>query len=122
MRWAFAGLAVSKVTHRAGAVAPDERHFLLGDFARGSTAEPNSRVQLVLFMSTRGINFLDKWLAEHLPNAITDDPVAVSDLADECIKAALREGIAPWEIDEEVGSVFEAIFEAMQHRDGSLAD
>ncbi|TIW75481.1 MAG: DUF768 domain-containing protein [Mesorhizobium sp.] len=23
-------------------------------------------------MSTRGINFLDKWMAEHLPNAITD--------------------------------------------------
>ncbi|ESX87552.1 DUF768 domain-containing protein [Mesorhizobium sp. LNJC403B00] len=29
-------------------------------------------------MSTRGINFLDRWMAEHLPNAMTDDPVAVT--------------------------------------------
>ncbi|TIX43429.1 MAG: DUF768 domain-containing protein [Mesorhizobium sp.] len=36
-------------------------------------------------MSTRGINFLDKWLAENLSNAITDDPVAV-----ELITAATR--------------------------------
>ncbi|MDG4876274.1 hypothetical protein P9273_14320 [Mesorhizobium sp. WSM4935] len=66
-------------------------------------------------MSTRGINFVDKWMAEHLPNAITDDPVAVSDLADE------REGIPAAEINEEVDSVYEVIFEAMEHREGSLA-
>jgi hypothetical protein len=70
-------------------------------------------------MSTRGINFLDKWLSEHLPDVITDDPVAVSELADELMKAADREGIAPDEINEEVDSVFEVIFEAMQHREGS---
>ncbi|RUZ19887.1 DUF768 domain-containing protein, partial [Mesorhizobium sp. M7A.F.Ca.US.007.01.2.1] len=32
-------------------------------------------------MSTRGINFLDRWMAENLPDAMTDDPVAISDLA-----------------------------------------
>ncbi|WP_192249489.1 DUF768 domain-containing protein [Mesorhizobium silamurunense] len=72
-------------------------------------------------MSTRGINFFDKWMAEHLPNAMTDDPAAVSDLADEMLKAAGREGIAASEINEEV-SVFEAIFEAMQHREGNLPE
>jgi hypothetical protein len=46
-------------------------------------------------MSTRGINFVDKWMAEHLPNAITDDPVAVSDLADELMKAAERKASRP---------------------------
>ncbi|MDX8437578.1 hypothetical protein RFN25_29660 [Mesorhizobium abyssinicae] len=76
----------------------------------------------MLFTSTRGINFLDKWLAEHLPNAITDDPVAVSDLADEMMTAAERGGIGADEINEEVESVSEIIFEAMQHREGSLAD
>ncbi|TIU47304.1 MAG: DUF768 domain-containing protein, partial [Mesorhizobium sp.] len=39
-------------------------------------------------MSTRGINFVDRWMAEHLPNVITEDPVAVSDLADELMSMA----------------------------------
>ncbi|WP_292227550.1 hypothetical protein [Mesorhizobium sp.] len=73
-------------------------------------------------MSRRGIDFFDKWMAEHLPNVLTDDPVAVSDLADEMMKAAAREGIAGSEIDEEVDSVFEVIFEALQHREGSLGE
>ncbi|MDG4876983.1 hypothetical protein P9273_17970 [Mesorhizobium sp. WSM4935] len=53
---------------------------------------------------------------------LTDDPVAVSDLADEMVKAAGREGIPASEIDEEVDSVFEVIFEALQHREGSLGE
>ncbi len=73
-------------------------------------------------MSTRGINFFDKWMAEHLPNAMTDDPVAVSDLADEMMKAADKEGISAHEINEDVESVFEIIFEALHHREGSLPD
>ncbi|TIN20210.1 MAG: DUF768 domain-containing protein [Mesorhizobium sp.] len=52
---------------------------------------------------------------------MTDDPVAISDLADELMKAAEREGISAAEINEEVDSVFEVIFEAMEHREGSLA-
>jgi nucleoid DNA-binding protein len=73
-------------------------------------------------MSTRGINFFDRWMADHLPNAMTDDPIAVSDLADEMLKAAEREGIKAGEINEEVDSVFEVIFEAMHHREGNLPD
>lgn len=73
-------------------------------------------------MSTRGINFFDKWMAEHLPDAVTDDPAAINDLADQAMEAADREGIAISEIYEEVGSVFEVIAAAMQHRDGSLLE
>jgi hypothetical protein len=73
-------------------------------------------------MSTRSINFLDKWMADHLPNAMTDDPVAISGLADEAMRAADKAGIPAAEINEEVGSVLEAIFDAMQHRGGGLAD
>ncbi len=69
-------------------------------------------------MSARGINFLDKWMAEHLPNAFTDDPAAIADLADQAMTAADREGIAADEISEEVGSVFEVILEAMRNRAG----
>jgi hypothetical protein len=73
-------------------------------------------------MSTRGVNFVDTWMAEHLPNAMTDDLVAVSDLADQLMEAAEREGIPAAEINEEVDSVYEVIFEAMEHREGSSAD
>ncbi|MER8806007.1 hypothetical protein [Mesorhizobium australicum] len=73
-------------------------------------------------MSTRGADFLDRWMVEHLPNAATDDPAAINDLADQAMEAADREGIAVSEIYEEVGSVFEVIAKAMQHSDGSLDD
>ncbi|MET3519095.1 hypothetical protein [Mesorhizobium abyssinicae] len=73
-------------------------------------------------MSTRGINFFDKWMAEHLPDATTDDPAAINDLTDQAMEAAEREGIEVREIYEEVGSVFESIAEAMRHRDGSLPE
>jgi len=73
-------------------------------------------------MSSRGINFLDKWMADHLPNAMTDDPAAINDLVDQAMEAAHRQGIEVAEIYEEVGSVYEVIFEAMQHREGSLAE
>ncbi|CAN7310401.1 DUF768 domain-containing protein [Mesorhizobium caraganae] len=69
-------------------------------------------------MSKRGIDFLEKWIAEHLPNAFTDDPAAITDLADQAIKATEKEGISLEEISEEVGSVFDVIFDAMQHRAG----
>ncbi|MER9901583.1 hypothetical protein [Mesorhizobium sp. M0130] len=73
-------------------------------------------------MSTRGINFLDKWIAEHLPDAMTDDPIAISDLAEQAMQAAHRQGIGDDEIYQEVGgSVIEVIFEAMENREGGIA-
>ncbi|RVC68080.1 DUF768 domain-containing protein, partial [Mesorhizobium sp. M00.F.Ca.ET.038.03.1.1] len=42
-------------------------------------------------MSTRGANFLDRWMAEHLPKVLTDDPAAISDLTDQAMEAAGRE-------------------------------
>ncbi|RWM01755.1 MAG: DUF768 domain-containing protein [Mesorhizobium sp.] len=73
-------------------------------------------------MSTRGADFLDRWMAEHLPETGTDNPAAISDLTDQVMEAAYREDIAVSEIYEEVGSVFEVIAAAMQHRDGSLPE
>jgi len=69
-------------------------------------------------MSTRGINFLDKWMAEQLPETATDDPVVISDLADKAMKAADKVGIPTTEISEEEPSVFEVIAEALDHREG----
>lgn len=67
-------------------------------------------------MSKRGVDFLDNWMAEHLPNAFTEDPAAITDLADQAMTAADKEGIGADEVSEEVGSVFEVILEAMQNR------
>ncbi|RWI97919.1 hypothetical protein [Mesorhizobium sp.] len=72
-------------------------------------------------MSTRGKNFLDKSMAEHVPNATTDDPLAIIYLSDAAMEAAGREGISPEEI-EDVGSLLRVILTAMQHRRGGLAD
>ncbi|BCG86552.1 hypothetical protein MesoLj113c_26620 [Mesorhizobium sp. 113-3-9] len=69
-------------------------------------------------MSKRGINFLDEWMAENLPDTITDDPIAIGALADRALEAARKAGIASTEISEEVPSVFEVIAEAMARHDG----
>ncbi|WP_258586005.1 hypothetical protein [Mesorhizobium sp. AR02] len=65
------------------------------------------------------MDFLNNWVAEHLPIASTGDPIAASDLADQMMKAAQEAGIKADEINEEVWSVFEVIFEALHRRDGS---
>lgn len=54
-------------------------------------------------MTTRGIDFLDKWMAEQLP--ATDDPVVISDLAYKVMRAAEEAGIPTTEISEEVSGV-----------------
>jgi hypothetical protein len=67
-------------------------------------------------MSARGRKFLDDWIASQLPVPTTGDPIAASDLADQMMNAAGEAGIKPVEINEEVWSVFEVIFEAMRRR------
>ncbi|WP_256750530.1 hypothetical protein [Mesorhizobium sp. Mes31] len=65
-------------------------------------------------MTTRGRKFLDDWIANHLP--VAGDPMTAGDVADQMMKAAGEAGIKPVEINEEVWSVFEVIFEAMRRR------
>ncbi|MEI9419613.1 hypothetical protein O7A70_00215 [Mesorhizobium sp. Cs1299R1N1] len=73
-------------------------------------------------MSTRGADFLYKWISEHMPEGPTDEPGRlVTDMADQALRAAAVEGIPIQEIDEEIGSVYEAIIHAVEHRDGGLA-
>ncbi|WP_244661703.1 hypothetical protein [Mesorhizobium huakuii] len=64
------------------------------------------------------MDFLNNWVAEHLPIARKGDPIAARDLADQMMKAAQESGIKPDEINEEVWSVSEVIFEAMRQRHG----
>lgn len=57
-----------------------------------------------------------------MPEGSIDDPGRlVTDLADQAMRAADAEGIPIQEIDEEIGSVYEAIIHAVEHREGGLA-
>lgn len=68
-------------------------------------------------ISTRGIN--SSTVDGRKPaDAMTDDPVAISELADSAMEAADEAGIATTEITDEVPSVFDVIAEAMDHREG----
>lgn len=67
-------------------------------------------------MSARGLKFLDGWVAQQLPIVARGDPIAASDLADQLMTAAEKEGISADEINGEVESVFEVIREAMRRR------
>ncbi|MER8515535.1 hypothetical protein NKH47_21615 [Mesorhizobium sp. M1060] len=67
-------------------------------------------------VSTRGLRFLDKWVAEQLPIVARGDPIAASDLADQLMTAAEKAGIPVEEINGEVESVFEVILEVMRRR------
>ncbi|WP_245452111.1 hypothetical protein [Mesorhizobium waimense] len=57
-----------------------------------------------------------------MPEGPIDDPGRlVTDLADQAMRAADAAGIPIQEIDEEIGSVYEAIIHAVEHREGGLA-
>ncbi|WP_192361514.1 DUF768 domain-containing protein [Mesorhizobium mediterraneum] len=74
-------------------------------------------------MSTRGADFLYRWISTHMPEGAIGDPVlVVTDLADSAMKAADAQGIASGDIDEEIGSVYEVIIHALQRRRGGRAD
>ena len=62
-----------------------------------------------MVMSTRGTNFLHKWISSNVHETVGAD----------IIKAL---GINSLEIEEDTGSVYEAILDAIVHHNASLAD
>ncbi|QPC91997.1 DUF768 domain-containing protein [Mesorhizobium sp. INR15] len=73
-------------------------------------------------MSTRGLNFLHRWMAKHLPSHVSNDPALATALSDRLISDAERAGFSPWEVQEEVDSVFAVILAAMANTEGGHAD
>ena len=55
-------------------------------------------------MSTCGINFLDRWLANNVPETTKADVILVDELTHKLIADAKAIGIKRGEIDEEVES------------------
>ena len=52
-------------------------------------------------MSTRGPNFLHKWISANVPETIGADIISVSELADKLFAEAKAIGISSVEIEEE---------------------
>ena len=73
-------------------------------------------------MSSRGINFLDHWLANNVPETTKADVISVDELTNKLIADAKALGIKRAEIDEEVDSLYRTILDAIVHYDPGLTD
>ena len=73
-------------------------------------------------MSTRGINFLDRWLANNVPETAKADVISVDELTHKLIADAKSLGIKRVEIDEEVDSLYRTILDAIVHYDPGLPE
>ena len=73
-------------------------------------------------MSTRGTDFLYKWITNNVPVTAGPDVLSVAELTQELFADAKAVGISSTEIEEDSGSVYEAILDAIVHHDAGLAD
>ena len=73
-------------------------------------------------MSSRGINFLDQWLANNVPETTKADVISVDELTNKLIADAKALGIKRAEIDEEVDSLYRTILDAIVHYEPGLPE
>lgn len=66
-------------------------------------------------MSTRGINFLDRWITNNVPETTKADVISADGLAHELIADAKALGIKREEIDQEVDRLYRTILDAIVH-------
>ncbi|TPM94917.1 DUF768 domain-containing protein [Mesorhizobium sp. B2-1-3A] len=68
-------------------------------------------------MTTRGINFLDRWIINNVPETARADVVSIDELTHKLFADAKAIGIKRAEIDEEVDSIYRTILDAIVHYD-----
>ncbi|UVK57354.1 DUF768 domain-containing protein (plasmid) [Mesorhizobium sp. AR02] len=73
-------------------------------------------------MSTRGINFLDQWIANKVPETTKADVISVDELTHKLIADAKSVGIKRGEIGEEVDSLYGRILDAIVHYDPGVPE
>jgi hypothetical protein len=73
-------------------------------------------------MSTRGINFLHQWLSDNLSGIASADVISVSEAIQKLFADAKALGITSTEIEEDAGSVYDAVLDAIVHHDPSLPE
>ncbi|PBB24097.1 MULTISPECIES: DUF768 domain-containing protein [unclassified Mesorhizobium] len=73
-------------------------------------------------MSKRGADFWYKWISANVPETLSADIISVADLAQKLFADAKAVGLSSTEIEEDTGSVYEAILDAVVHHDAGVAD
>lgn len=73
-------------------------------------------------MSTRGTNFLHKWLSSNVPETVSADILSVAELTQNLFADAKAIGISSVEIEEDTESVYEVILDTIVHQDPGLAE
>ncbi|MBZ9725831.1 DUF768 domain-containing protein [Mesorhizobium sp. B2-7-3] len=73
-------------------------------------------------MSTRGTNFLDQWIRSNVPTTVGADVISVAELTQKLFADAKTLGISSTEIEEDTGSVYETVLDAIVHHNAGLAD
>ena len=73
-------------------------------------------------MSARGTRFFHQWLSNNLPKTVGANIISVSELTHKLFADAKALGIRSTEIEEDTGSVYEAIMDATVHHEAGLAD
>ena len=73
-------------------------------------------------MSTRGTNFLHQWISNNIPETVGADIISVSELTHKLFADAKAVGIGSFEIEEDTGSAYEAILDAIVHHDAGVAE
>lgn len=67
-------------------------------------------------MSTRGIQFLHQWLSINLSSIAGADIISVAHAIQRLLAEAKAAGIESVEIEEEVGSIYKAVLDAIVYR------
>ena len=73
-------------------------------------------------MSARGRKFFQQWLSNNLPDTVGANIISVSELTHKLFADAKALGIRSTEIEEDTGSVYEAILDALVHTDAGAAE
>ncbi len=73
-------------------------------------------------MSTRGINFLQQWIANNVPGTVGADVISVAELTQKLFADAKARGISSTEIEEETGSVYEVVLDAIVRHDAGAPE
>lgn len=73
-------------------------------------------------MSPRGTDFLYKWIGANVPETAGADIISVAELTQKLFADAKSKGISSTEIEEDIGSVYETILDAIVHHDAGVAD
>ncbi|HMJ26754.1 MAG TPA: hypothetical protein VK475_13035 [Pyrinomonadaceae bacterium] len=73
-------------------------------------------------MSTRGTDILYEWISNHVPDTVGSDVISVAELTQKLFSDARALGISSVEIEEETGSAYDTILDAIVHHDTGLAD